>query len=102
MDKALRKVPKNTHPVLYANDGFMRGNNRIGDIFTITGFFTTSKDDFDNAHSIKWIIEPLPEGQTKAHEIYKIYNHGEDCPYPEYQVEFERGAKFEITDIKKR
>ena len=66
LDKALRKVPKNTHPVLYANDGFMRGNNRIGDIFTITGFFTTSKDDFDNAHSIKWIIEPLPEGQTKA------------------------------------
>ena len=101
LDKALRKAPKNTHPVLYANDGFMRGNNRIGDIFTVTGFFTTSKDDFDNAHSIKWIIEPLPEGQTKAHEIYKIYNHGEDCPYPEYQVEFERGAKFEITDIKK-
>ena len=32
---------------------------------------------------------------------YKIYNHGEDCPYPEYQVEFERGTKFEITDIKK-
>ena len=101
LDSALRKAPKNTHPVLYANDGFMRGNNRIGDIFTVNGFFTTSIDDFDNAHSIKWIIEPLPEGQTKAHEIYKIYNHGEDCPYPEYQVEFERGTKFEITDIKK-
>ena len=101
LDSALRKAPKNTHPVLYANDGFMRGNNRIGDIFTVNGFFTTSIDDFDNAHSIKWIIEPLPEGQTKAHEIYKIYNHGEDCPYPEYQVEFERVTKFEITDIKK-
>ena len=101
LDSALRKAPKNTHPVLYANDGFMRGNNRIGDIFTVNGFFTTSIDDFDNAHSIKWIIEPLPEGQTKAYEIYKIYNHGEDCPYPEYQVEFERGTKFEITDIKK-
>lgn len=98
LDSALRKAPKNTHPVLYANDGFMRGNNRIGDIFTVNGFFTTSIDDFDNAHSIKWIIEPLLEGQTKAHEIY---NHGEDCPYLEYQVEFERGTKFEITDIKK-
>ena len=32
---------------------------------------------------------------------YIKYNHGEDCPYPEYQVEFERGTKFEITDIKK-
>ena len=72
LDSALRKAPKNTHPVLYANDGFMRGNNRIGDIFTVNGFFTTSIDDFDNAHSIKWIIEPLPEGQTKAYEIYKI------------------------------
>ena len=39
--------------------------------------------------------------QLHIHEIYKIYNHGEDCPYPEYQVEFERGTKFEITDIKK-
>ena len=38
---------------------------------------------------------------STAYEIYKIYNHGEDCPYPEYQVEFERGTKFEITDIKK-
>ncbi len=25
LDSALRKAPKNTHPVLYANDGFMRG-----------------------------------------------------------------------------
>ena len=102
LDEALRKTPKNTHPLLYANDGYMRGNNRIGDVFTVQGFFTTSKDDFDNAHSIKWIIEPLPEAQTKAHEIYRIYNHGEDCPYPEYQVEFERKTKFEVIDIRKQ
>ena len=102
LDEALKKTPKNTHRLLYANDGYMRSNNKVGDVFTVQGFFTTSKDDFDNARSIKWIIEPLPETQTKAHEIYRIYNHGEDCPYPEYQVEFERDTKFEIVDIKKK
>ena len=54
---------------------------------------------FDNAHSIKWIITPLSSEATKAHEIYRLYNHGSNCPYPEYQIEFERGATFVITAI---
>ena len=55
----------------------------IGDIFTVKGYFTTSKDDFDNANQTKWIVEPLQQDKTKAHEIYRIYNHGDTCPYPE-------------------
>lgn len=101
LDNALMKTPANTHSVLYANDGYIRYDNKIGDIFTVIGYFTTSKDDFDNANQTKWIIKPLPQDKTKAHEIYRIYNHGDTCPYPEWQVEFERGTSFKIADIKK-
>ncbi len=101
LDSALNKTPVNTHSVLYANDGFLRLNNKIKDRFIVQGFFTSSKDDFDNATDVKWIITPLSKNRTKAHEIYRIYNHGEDCSYPEWQVEFERGTSFRITDIKK-
>lgn len=101
LDNALMKTPANTHSVLYANDGYIRYDNKIGDIFTVIGYLTTSKDDFDNATQTKWIIKPLPQDKTKAHEIYHIYNHGDTCPYPEWQVEFERGTSFKIADIKK-
>ena len=101
LDSALQKVPANTHSVLYANDGYIRCDNKIDDIFTVTGYLTTSTDDFDNATQTKWIIKPLPQDKTRAHEIYRIYNHGDTCPYPEWQVEFERGTSFIITDIKK-
>ena len=83
LDSALKKIPANAHSVLYANDGFSRYENKIGDIFTVKGYFTTSKDDFDNANQTKWIVEPLQQDKTKAHEIYRIYNHGDTCPYPE-------------------
>ncbi len=101
LDSALKKVPANTHSVLYANDGYLRYDYKVGDIFTVMGFFTSSKDDFDNATQIKWVIKPLPQSKTKAHEIYRIYNHGDNLPFPEWQVEFERGTRFKITDIKK-
>ena len=101
LDKALTKIPSNSHQLLYANDGFSRSNNKIGDVFTVKGFLTTSIDDFDNANYIKWVVTPKSINETKAHEIYRVYNHGDDLPYPEYQVEFERGSSFKITQIEK-
>lgn len=100
LDSALLKVAKNTEVVLYRNDDSDFNEYNIGQKIRINGFFTTSKDDFDNASSIKWVITPLITEKTKAHEIYKIYNHGSECPYPEYQIEFERGATFVVTTIK--
>lgn len=100
LDSALLKIDKNSEAILYRNEGNDFKEYKIGQKITINGFFTTSKDDFDNASSIKWIITPLSSQKTKAHEIYKIYNHGSQCPYPEYQIEFERGATFVVTAIK--
>lgn len=99
LDSALLKIPKCQHQLLYANDGFERYKNKVGDIFTVQGYLTTSTDDYDNAHSIKWVVTPLAPNCTRAHEIYRVYNHGDDCPYPENQVEFRRATPFEITKI---
>ena len=63
------------------------------------GFFTTSKDDYNNTYNIKWLIKPLPNGLTKAHDIYLVYNKGYNLPYPEWQVEFERNTKFIVTKV---
>ena len=99
LDSALLKVPKCTEPVLYRMDSYDNAVHEEKENICIKGFFTTSKDDFDNTNSIKWIITPLPPEKTKAHEIYRVYNHGYDRTYPEYQIEFERGSSFTITKI---
>ena len=61
-------------------------------------YMTTSTDDYDNK-DCKFVITPLKNGKTKAHDIYLICNHGEQCLYPENQVEFELGTKFMIDKI---
>lgn len=97
LESALLKIAKNTETVLYRNDDYDLNEYKTGQKIKINGFFTTSKDDFDNALSIKWVITPLSSEKTKAHEIYRVYNHGSECPYPEYQIEFEKGATFVVT-----
>lgn len=99
LDSVLHKIPKTTEVVLYRNDNEDTNEYTIGQKITINRFFTTSKEDFDNALYIKWIITPLSSEVTKAHEIYRLYNHGSNCPYPEFQIEFERGATFVVTAI---
>ncbi len=102
LNNAIIKAPRHSHTPLYINDGFERCNNKVGNIFNVKGYLTTSVDDFDNASFVKWIVEPLPNEVTRSHEIYKIYNHGEEFgAIPEYQVEFERNTPFEIVDIQK-
>lgn len=99
LDNALFKIPRNKEKTLYRNDNYNNKNYVVGQQFQIMGYFSTSIDDYDNAKYIKWIITPLDSNRTKAHEIYRVFNHGENLPYPELQVEFERGTIFEVTAI---
>lgn len=99
LDSALIKIPKNTEETLYRNDDVNNREYSVGQEIQFNGFFTTSKDDFDNASHIKWIITPLDSTRTKAHEIYRVYNHGLEFTAPENQIEFERGATFVVTAV---
>ena len=99
LDNALLKIPRTSHNTLYRQDRDYYKIPENGEILKFKGFFTTSKDDFDNTYIIKWVIKPLPNGLTKAHDIYLVYNKGYNLPYPEWQVEFERNTKFIVTKV---
>ena len=99
LDNALLKIPRTSHDTLYRQDRDYYKIPENGEILKFKGFFTTSKDDFDNTYNIKWVIKPLPNGLTKAHDIYLVYNKGYNLPYPEWQVEFERNTKFIVTKV---
>lgn len=99
LDNALLKIPRTSHDTLYRQDRDYYKIPENGEILKFKGFFTTSKDDFDNTYNIKWVIKPFPNGLTKAHDIYLVYNKGCNLPYPEWQVEFERNTKFIVTKV---
>ena len=101
LDSALIKTPKTKEKILYRyeNDYEYETIQNIGQRFTIKGYFTTSIDYLYDATCIKWVITPLDSDHTKAHEIFRVYNHGPGEANPEYQIEFERGTSFEVTAI---
>lgn len=101
LDSALIKIPKTNEKLLYRyeNDYEYETIRNIGQHVTIKGYFTTSIDYLYEAKYIKWVITPLDFKLTKAHEIYRVYNHGPGAAYPELQIEFERGLTFEVTAI---
>ena len=99
LDKALLKITGTSHDLLYRQENYYYKVPEVGEILNFKGFLTTSKDDFNNTYNIKWIITPLSNGLTKAHDIYNVYNHGYNCPYPEWQVEFERNTKFIVNKV---
>lgn len=99
LDNALLKIPRTSHNTLYRQDCEYGMIPKANDVLIIKGFFTASKDDFDNTHCIKWIIKPLSNGHTKAHDIYNVYNHGLEYGNAEWQVEFERNTKFIVTKV---
>ena len=99
LDKALLKIPRTSHGTLYRQDEYYYEVHKEKEILKFNGFLTTSKDDFDNTYNIKWIIKPLSNELTKAHDIYNVYNHGYNCPYPEWQVEFERNTRFIVNKV---
>lgn len=102
LDSALLKIPRTSHKILYRQDNYHTQEPYIGENLTFKGFFTASKDDFDNTLHIKWIITPLSNKLTKAHNIYLVYNYGYNTSYPEWQVEFERNSTFYVTKVIKK
>lgn len=41
----------------------------------------------------------LPADSTRAKAVWEIYNHGDQCDNPEYQVNFLSNTKFQVNDI---
>lgn len=105
LNSLLSKTPQTKSEELYRQEELyridlkrMKYYQENGIPYTHPCYLTTSTDDYDNK-DCKFIITPLKNGKTKGHDVFVIYNHGEQCPYPENQVEFELGAKFMIDKI---
>lgn len=105
-DSFLSKTPKTSSIVLYRQDHFnsveyYKDLRNKGKTYICSSFLTASTDDYANSRSVKLVINPKLEGKTKAHDVYRIMNHGEDIKeaISENQVNFERNAEFEIMGI---
>lgn len=94
LDGILKKTPKCEYTTLYR---FLRSHDKrdfkIGDIYNPNFSLTTSLEILNEDEDL-YIITPLPKEKTKAYQLFEIYNHGE-----EYQVNFLKGAKFEVVNI---
>ena len=95
LDSVIAKAPLFTGNTLYRFTKDDKVDFEIGDTYAPSHSLTTTTDDWEQDKDT-YVITPLPIGATKAHSLYLIYNNGEN------QVNFERGAKFQVTDIKKR
>lgn len=95
LDSAISKAPKCECKTLYRflND-FDKRNLHIGEVYTPTHSLTTTTEVW-NKDSDMYIIAPVSNGNTRAHSLFKLYNHGDET-----QVNFERGTKFKVVDIK--
>lgn len=96
LESFIKKAPKHKGCVLYR---FLNSHDisdfNIGDVFEPSFSLTTTNEDWDQDKDA-YVITPLPEKQTSAFDIYKIYNHGE-----ENQVNFLKGTKFRVTNIER-
>lgn len=94
LDQVISKAPVFSGKRLYR---FLKSNDKtdfsIGDCFIPEHSLTTTMEDWGQDCE-SYVITPLPLDKTRAHALYSFYNHGY-----EMQVNFERGAKFRVTDI---
>ena len=70
---------------------------KVGDVITFPYNLTCTNFDWhqDKDKNV-YVITPLPDGNTKAHNLYEIYEHGD-----EKQVNFLRETSFKVTKIEK-
>ena len=69
---------------------------KIGDILFIPHNLTCTSDKWNRTDRNIYIIQTLAHDETHAHDIYKMYPHNKN----EHQVNFLRGTKFLVTEIK--
>ena len=100
-DSFLQKIPRSASSVFYRVDKYQSIGNFVNkSTYQCEHYLTasTSHSVFDKfADGVKFVINKRLIGETKAHEIFKIYNANQ-----EYQVNFERNVKFRIDSIDRK
>lgn len=99
LDSVVSKAPLNSDSLLYR---FCHDNEladfQVGEIVRFPHSLTCTNFDWhqDDEKNV-YLVTPLSNGRTRAHNLFEIYEHGD-----EKQVNFLRGTSFEVTQIEKR
>lgn len=94
LDSIIKKAPICEKQTLYR---FLKEHDKIdfkiGEIFEPSHSLTTTTEDWGKDANM-YVITARSIDKTKAHSLYKIYNHGNET-----QVNFERGTQFVVENI---
>lgn len=96
LDDAVMKAPINSDSILYrfCNE-YDKCDMKIGEIIDFPYNLTCTNYDWkQERYKNVYIITPLKDGNTRAHNLFEIYKHGD-----ENQVNFLRHTKFKVTRI---
>lgn len=98
INNVVAKAPQNQDKILYR---FCQSedpkNMKVGETINFPYNLTCANYDWKQAkYKNVYVITPLQDGNTKAHNLYDIYEHGQ-----EKQIDFLRGTSFKVTKIEK-
>lgn len=100
-DSFLQKIPRSASSVFYRVDKYQRIGNFINkSTYQCEHYLTasTSQSIFDKlGNGVKFIITKRLIGETKAREVFRIYNANN-----EHQINFERNVRFRIDGVDKK
>ena len=96
LNSLVSKAPVNRDEILYR---FCVENDyvpsKVGEVMTVAHNLTCTNYDWHKEDQRNvYVITPKNDGKTKAHNLYEIYEHGD-----EKQVNFLRGTSFEVLKI---
>ena len=96
LDSFIKKAPKHKEGILYR---FLKSHDNVnlkkGEVLEPPYSLTTTNENWEQDKDV-YVVSPLPEKETKAYDIYKIFNHCE-----ENQVNFLKGTKFIVTNVER-
>lgn len=96
LNNLVQKAPQNKDSILYRFCCYEEPKNfKVGEVVTFPYNLTCTNNNW-NQGDLKnvYVIIPLPNGETKAHNLFEIYNHA-----GENQVDFLRGTTFKVTKV---
>lgn len=96
INNVVSKAPQNKDKILYrfCQDEDPKGM-KVGDVVNFPYNLTCTNFDWNQAkYKNVYVITPLPNGKTRAHNLYEIYEHGD-----EKQVDFLRDTSFMVTKV---
>lgn len=96
INNVVAKAPLNKDKVLYR---FCKDEDKkdmdVGEVVCFPYNLTCTNNDWhQEKYNNVYIITPLSKGKTKAHNLFEIYEHGD-----EKQVDFLRNTSFKVTKV---